>query len=216
MLDIHWNNIQCLIIFIFIITSADDITSGFLGSRFSRWFELGARLAACLLFVSLLPDELGRVGSSLSILDFVISLVLIGLLKPYAAVVGVVIAIAGAASAKWAFVPLGCVIAFAGIYRHLQNRKKRLQLRTELAQCRSEAAEKSEAPDWDVVLGSTGRTKLHVIKMLIDIYDLDLNEAREIIDSLPRIVKCRITRAEAEFVKSKLEAAGATVSIKAQ
>ena len=65
------------------------------------------------------------------------------------------------------------------------------------------AEEKSE---FDVILASFGDKKMDVIKAVKDICGLGLKEAKELVESAPK--------AEAEEIKSKLEAVGATIELK--
>ena len=73
------------------------------------------------------------------------------------------------------------------------------------------AAEKTE---FDVVMTSFGSNKIAVIKELRAITGLGLKEAKELTESVPSKVKEAVAKEEAEDVKKKLEAAGATVEIK--
>ncbi|HAG53195.1 MAG TPA: 50S ribosomal protein L7/L12 [Alphaproteobacteria bacterium] len=73
------------------------------------------------------------------------------------------------------------------------------------------AAEKTE---FDVVLTSAGSSKIGVIKEVRGITGLGLKEAKELVESAPKAVKEGVSKDEAEEVKTKLEAAGATVEVK--
>jgi len=73
------------------------------------------------------------------------------------------------------------------------------------------AAEKDE---FDVVLASFGGNKIAVIKEVRAITGLGLKEAKELVESAPKPVKEAAPKAEAEEIKEKLEAAGATVELK--
>ncbi len=75
-----------------------------------------------------------------------------------------------------------------------------------------EAAE--EKTDFDVVLASAGDKKINVIKEVRAITGLGLKEAKELVESAPKAVKEAAPKAEAEELKAKLEAAGATVELK--
>lgn len=75
-----------------------------------------------------------------------------------------------------------------------------------------EAAE--EKTEFDVELTAIGDKKINVIKAMREITSLGLKEAKELVESAPKIVKEAISKAEAEEVKTKLEGAGATVTIK--
>ncbi len=73
------------------------------------------------------------------------------------------------------------------------------------------AEEKSE---FDVVLASFGDAKMGVIKAVKEITGLGLKEAKEIVEGAPKAIKEGVAKAEAEEIKAKLEAAGATVELK--
>lgn len=73
------------------------------------------------------------------------------------------------------------------------------------------AAEKTE---FDVVLASFGDNKMAVIKAVKDILGLGLKESKEFVEAAPKAVKEGASKAEADEIKEKLEAAGATVEIK--
>ena len=73
------------------------------------------------------------------------------------------------------------------------------------------AAEKTE---FDVVMTSFGDSKMGVIKAVKDVCGLGLKEAKEFVESVPKTVKEGISKADAEEIKTKLEAAGATIEIK--
>lgn len=73
------------------------------------------------------------------------------------------------------------------------------------------AAEKTE---FDVVLASFGDKKMDVIKAVKDICGLSLKEAKELVEAAPKALKEGASKADAEEIKTKLEAAGATVELK--
>ena len=74
-----------------------------------------------------------------------------------------------------------------------------------------EAEEKSA---WDVVLKSGGEQKIQVIKALREATGLGLKESKDMVDAAPKPVKTGLKKEEAEELKKKLEAAGATVELK--
>ena len=79
----------------------------------------------------------------------------------------------------------------------------------------AEAAPAEEAPtSFDVVLAGIGSQKIQVIKEVRAITGLGLKEAKELVDNAPRPVKEGIATDEANEVKQKLEAVGATVELK--
>ncbi|HPF46976.1 MAG: 50S ribosomal protein L7/L12 [Emcibacteraceae bacterium] len=73
------------------------------------------------------------------------------------------------------------------------------------------AAEKEE---FDVVLASAGDKKINVIKEVRGITGLGLKESKDMVEGAPKVVKEGVSKAEAEELKAKLEAAGATVELK--
>jgi large subunit ribosomal protein L7/L12 len=81
-----------------------------------------------------------------------------------------------------------------------------------------EAAEAAEAEEekteFDVVLASFGEKKIQVIKEVRAITGLGLKEAKEKVESAPTVIKEGVSKDEAEQIKEKLEAVGATVEIK--
>ena len=73
------------------------------------------------------------------------------------------------------------------------------------------AAEKTE---FDVILASAGASKIGVIKAVREATGLGLKEAKALVDGAPAPVKEKISKADADALKAKLEEAGATVEIK--
>ena len=73
------------------------------------------------------------------------------------------------------------------------------------------AAEKTE---FDVILASAGASKIGVIKAVREATGLGLKEAKALVDGAPAPVKEKISKADADALKAKLEEAGATIEIK--
>ena len=73
------------------------------------------------------------------------------------------------------------------------------------------AEEKSE---FDVILKDAGAGKINVIKAVREITGLGLKEAKAVVDGAPKAVKEKVSKADADEIKAKLEAAGATVEVK--
>ncbi len=71
-----------------------------------------------------------------------------------------------------------------------------------------------EQTEFDVILKDAGAAKIGVIKVVKEITGLGLKEAKDIVDGAPKAVKEKVSKAEADDLKEKLEAAGATVEIK--
>ena len=76
------------------------------------------------------------------------------------------------------------------------------------------AAAAEEKTEFDVILASFGDSKMGVIKAVKDICGLGLKEAKELVEAAPKALKEGVAKAEAEEIKAKLEAAGATVELK--
>ena len=75
-----------------------------------------------------------------------------------------------------------------------------------------EAAE--EKDEFDVELTEVGANKVKVIKVVREVTGLGLKEAKAIVDGAPKVVKEGASKAEAEEIKTKLEAEGAKVTLK--
>ena len=76
----------------------------------------------------------------------------------------------------------------------------------------AEAGEEKDS--FTVVLKDAGAAKIQVIKALREVTGLGLKEAKDMTDKVPANVKEGVKKAEAEEMKTKLEAAGATVELK--
>ena len=68
--------------------------------------------------------------------------------------------------------------------------------------------------EFDVELTSVGEKKINVIKVIREITSLGLKEAKELADGAPSVIKEAVAKDEANQFKSKLEEAGATVTLK--
>ncbi len=77
-----------------------------------------------------------------------------------------------------------------------------------------EEAEAEEQTEFTVILASYGEKKITVIKEVRALTGLGLKEAKDLVESAPAPVKEEVNKDEAETIKSKLEAAGATVEVK--
>jgi len=76
------------------------------------------------------------------------------------------------------------------------------------------AAAVEEKTSFDIVLANAGANKIQVIKEIRAITSLGLKEAKDLVESAPKPVKQGAKKEEAEEIKKKLEAAGATVELK--
>lgn len=78
----------------------------------------------------------------------------------------------------------------------------------------SAAGVEEEKTEFTVELKSVGDQKVQVIKVVREITGKGLKEAKDIVDAAPKVLKENIKKEEAEEIKKKLEAAGATVELK--
>ena len=76
------------------------------------------------------------------------------------------------------------------------------------------APEEVEQTEFDVVLTAPGDKKVQVIKAVRELTGLSLTEAKGLVDAAPKAIKEKISRADAEAAKAKLEEAGGSVEIK--
>ncbi len=73
------------------------------------------------------------------------------------------------------------------------------------------AAEKTE---FDVILKSAGQAKLQIVKIVKELTGLGLKEAKDLVDAAPKAIKEKVSKAEADELKAKLEEAGGEVEVK--
>ena len=71
-----------------------------------------------------------------------------------------------------------------------------------------------EKDEFDVELVSAGAAKVKVIKVVREVTGLGLKEAKALVDEAPKVIKEGASKAEAEEIKTKLEADGAEVNLK--
>jgi large subunit ribosomal protein L7/L12 len=76
------------------------------------------------------------------------------------------------------------------------------------------AAAAEEKTEFTVTLKSFGEKKIEVIKAVREVTTLGLKQAKDLVEAAPQVVKEGVPKEEAETIKKKLEAAGATVEIK--
>lgn len=74
-----------------------------------------------------------------------------------------------------------------------------------------EAAEKTS---FNIELAEAGASKIAVIKVVKEITGLGLAEAKGLVDAAPKVIKENVAKADADEMKTKLEAAGAKVNLK--
>ena len=76
------------------------------------------------------------------------------------------------------------------------------------------AAGGAEKDEFDVELTEVGPNKVKVIKVVREVTGLGLKEAKALVDEAPKVIKEGASKAEAEEIKTKLEAEGAEVNLK--
>jgi large subunit ribosomal protein L7/L12 len=76
------------------------------------------------------------------------------------------------------------------------------------------AAAEEEKTEFDVILIASGDKKIQVIKVVRELTGLGLKEAKSVADDAPKPVKEKVSKAEAQEMKKKLEEVGATIEIK--
>lgn len=76
------------------------------------------------------------------------------------------------------------------------------------------AAEEEEQTEFDVVLTGAGSGKIKVIKAVKELTGLGLKDAKALVDQAPKAVKEKVSKEEAENIKSQIEEVGGSVEIK--
>ena len=76
------------------------------------------------------------------------------------------------------------------------------------------AAAAAEQTEFDVILKSAGQAKLQIVKVVKELTGLGLKEAKQLVDGAPKAIKEKVSKAEAEDLKAKLEEAGGEVEVK--
>ncbi len=71
-----------------------------------------------------------------------------------------------------------------------------------------------EKTEFDVELTETGSEKIKVIKVVRELTGLGLKEAKEVVESTPKVIKEGLSKEDAEAIKTKLEEVGAKVTLK--
>jgi len=85
---------------------------------------------------------------------------------------------------------------------------------TSSSQSQAEGSEGKGANTVSVILKDAGQSKVQLIKEVKDLLGIGLKEAKDIVDGAPKALKENISLEEAEEIKKKLEAVGATIEIK--
>lgn len=78
----------------------------------------------------------------------------------------------------------------------------------------TEAAQAEEQTDFEVILKNVGDKKINVIKVVREVTDLGLKEAKDVVDKAPASVKKGVSKDEAETIKKKFAEVGAEIEIK--
>lgn len=71
-----------------------------------------------------------------------------------------------------------------------------------------------EKDEFDIEITESGASKINVIKAVREITEMGLKEAKDLVDGAPKVVKEGVKKEEAEEIKTKLEEAGAKVTLK--
>ena len=77
-----------------------------------------------------------------------------------------------------------------------------------------EAAAVEEKSEFDVEVTNAGASKINVIKTVRELTGLGLKDAKDLVDAAPKVIKEKVSKADADNMKKKLEEAGATVTLK--
>ena len=77
-----------------------------------------------------------------------------------------------------------------------------------------QAAATEEQTEFDAILSAVGDKKIQVIKVVRELTGLGLKEAKDLVDGAPKPVKEKVSKQEAETIKTKLVEVGATVQVK--
>ena len=77
-----------------------------------------------------------------------------------------------------------------------------------------DAAADEEQSEFDVILNGAGAQKIQVVKVVKDLLGVGLKDAKDLVDAAPNAIMEKVTKADAEAAKAKLEEVGATVELK--
>ncbi|MEI6614323.1 MAG: 50S ribosomal protein L7/L12 [Chrysiogenales bacterium] len=78
----------------------------------------------------------------------------------------------------------------------------------------AEAAQVEEQTDFEIILKTVGDKKINVIKVVREVTDLGLKEAKDVVDKAPASVKKGVSKEEAETIKKKFAEVGAEIEVK--
>ena len=82
------------------------------------------------------------------------------------------------------------------------------------AATQAEAKPAEEKTEFNVILKSVGDKKINVIKVVREVTNLGLKEAKDLVDGAPKPLKEGVTKEEAESIKAKFAEVGATIELK--
>lgn len=82
------------------------------------------------------------------------------------------------------------------------------------AQAAAAAPPEEQQTEFDVILTGFGDKKVQVIKVVRELTGLGLKEAKDLVEGVPKVVKEKISKQDAESVKQKLVEAGGTAEVK--
>ena len=77
-----------------------------------------------------------------------------------------------------------------------------------------DAAAEEEKDEFDVILESAGAQKIQVVKVVKDLLSVGLKDAKDLVDAAPKALMEKVSKADADAAKAKLEEVGATVNLK--
>ena len=77
-----------------------------------------------------------------------------------------------------------------------------------------DATAEEEKDEFDVVLASAGPQKIQVVKVVKDLLGVGLKDAKDLVDAAPNAIMEKVSKADADAAKAKLEEVGATVELK--
>lgn len=83
-----------------------------------------------------------------------------------------------------------------------------------VASSADEGGVQEEKTEFDVEVTAAGASKISVIKVVREVTGLGLKDAKDLVDVAPKVIKEKVSKAQAEEIKKKLEEAGATVTLK--
>ena len=108
------------------------------------------------------------------------------------------------------------VIELAGLIKDLEEKwgvSAAAPVAAAAAAAAAAPAAEEEKTEFNVTLAGVGSNKISVIKEVRSLTGLGLKEAKELVDSAPKMIKQKVSKEEADKMKAALEKAGAKVEI---